>query len=536
MKDLQDHVKAKTTIDIKSDGVYLSISLPEGASKPSISEVMDMIEQYGIDGVNIEQVQKIVKNPKAVGIIKISESTEVKSADEVGYITFEEFNMKAYVTFTAPINGGATFNKDDIYKLFETSGVLYGINDMEVERISRNREYHEKYLIAEGTPKEDGIDGYVDFFFNTKKKSLTPKQLDDGTVDYQNLELIEQTTAGETLLTIVPPTNGKNGKDVKGNTVHAKPGRQVEKLVAGNNVVISEDQKNYYSAIDGQIDYQNRKISILPVLEINGDIGHSTGNIEFNGSVIIKGIVPSNFSVKAVGNIEIYGIVEGAYVESSSDVFLYSGVMGNEKAIIVAGGDLTAKFIDSSKVSVNGSITARSIMHSDITADGALSVVGKRAVLVGGRACIGKEVDVSTIGSTMETRTEIIVGNTPAMLEKYRVLLEELEVVKHKINKTETIIKTLNSVSEELQDDKRDLLLKSFHTKIYLSSEKSKIEKDIRELLPKLENKSGKVAASEVIYPGVYVAIGTARLRVDNPIKSAALVNRESEVKIQSYY
>ncbi len=536
MKDLQDHVKAKTTIDIKSDGVYLSISLPEGADKPTISEVMDMIESYGIEGVNIEQVQKIVKNPKAVSIIKISDSTEVKAADEVAYITFEDFNMKAYITFTAPINGGATFTKEDMYKLFENSGVQHGILDMEVERISNSRNYHEKYLIAEGTPKEDGTDGYVDFFFNTKKKTLTPKELDNGQVDYQNLELIEQTTAGETLLTIIPPTNGKNGCDVKGNMVHAKPGKQVEKLVAGNNVVVSEDQKSYYSAIDGQIDYQNRKLSILPVLEINGDIGHSTGNIDFNGSVIIKGVVPTNFSVKAAGNIEVYGIVEGAYVESSADVFLYSGVMGNERAIIVAGGDLTAKFIDSSKVSVNGSITARSIMHSDITADGTLSVVGKRAVLVGGRACVGKEVDSPTIGSTMETRTEIIVGNTPAMLEKYRVLLEELEVVKHKLNKTETIIKALNTAQEELSDDKRNLLLKSFHTKIYLSSEKSKIEKDIRELLPKLENKLGKVAASEVIHPGVYVAIGAARLRVDTPIRAASLVNRDGEVKVQSYY
>ncbi len=536
MKDLQELIKAKIAIDIKNDGVYLAITLPKDAEKPNVKEVLDLIEQYGIDGVNMEAVQRIVKNPKEVGTVKISDSTSIKSADEVAYVNFEEYNMKAYITFSPPLNGGATFSKEDIEKFLEQSGVNHGILYDKIQAIAKDRKHHEKYLIAVGTEKEDGKDGYIDFFFNTKKKSLTPKELDNGQVDYQNLGLVEQTHAGDTLLTIIPPTKGKNGKDVKGNVVHARPGKQVEKLTPGNNIAISEDKKSFYSEIDGQIDFQNRKISILPVLEINGDVGHSTGNIDFNGSVIIKGIVPTNFSVKAKGNIEVYGIVEGAYVESDADVFLYSGVMGNERAIIVAGGDLTAKFIDSAKVSVTGSITARSIMHSDITADDSLNVVGKRAVLVGGRACVGKEVEATIIGSTMETRTEVIVGNTPAMLEKYRVLLEESEAIKHKLKKTETIIQALNSVQDSLSEDKKNLMLKSFHTKIYLTSEKSKIDKEVRELLPKLENKQGRVGASEIIYPGVYVAIGSARMRVDSELKATSLVNRDGEVKIQSFY
>ncbi len=536
MEDLQENVKAKIAIDIKNDGVYLSITLSQDAQKPSLKEALDFIEQYGIDGVNMEAVQKIVKNPKEVATIKISDSTAIKSADEVAYVNFEEHNMKAYITFSPPINDGNTFTKEDILKFLETSGVIHGRLDKEIIEISKSRKHNHKYLIAVGTEKEDGKDGYVDFFFNTQKKSLTPKELDNGQVDYQNLGLIEQASAGDTLLTIIPPTNGKNGKDVKGNVVHARPGKQVEKLIPGNNISVSEDQKSFYSEIDGQIDYQNRKLNILPVLEINGDIGHSTGNIDFNGSVIIKGIVPTNFSVKAKGNIEIYGIVEGAYIESDADIFLYSGVMGNERAIIVAGGDLTAKFIDSAKVSATGSITARSVMHSDITADDTLNVVGKRAVLVGGRACVGREIEATIIGSTMETRTEIIVGNTPAMLEKYRVLLEELEGVKHKLKKTETIIQALKSVQESLSEDKKNLMLKSFHTKIYLTSEKSKIDKEIRELLPKLENKQGRVGASEIIYPGVYVAIGSARMRVDSEYKATALVNRDGEVKVQSFF
>ncbi len=536
MDDIKKNLKAKIIIDIKNDGVYLSITLPEGAEKPSLQDVLDLIEQYGIEDIDMDLVKKIHKNPKTEGAGKISSSTSVKAANEVAYITFEDFNMKAFVSFAPPINGGNTFTKEELYRFFSENGVNFGLLRDDINKLLESREYNKKYLIAVGTEKEDGKDGYVDFFFNTEKKSLTPKELDNGQVDYQNLGLIEQTNAGDTLLTIIPPTNGKNGRDVKGNTVHAKPGKPVEKLTPGNNISVSEDQRSFFSNIDGQIDFQNRKLNILPVLEISGDVGHSTGNIDFNGSVIIKGIVTNNFSVKAKGNIEVYGIVEGAYVESDSDIFLYAGVMGNERAIIVAGGDLTAKFLDSCKVSANGSITSRSVMHCDITADGSLSVVGKKASLVGGKSCIGTMIDATYIGSVMETRTEVIVGNTPAMLEKYKVLLEELEGIKHKLKKTETIIQALNSVQEELNKDKKNLMLKSFHTKIYLSSEKGKVEKQIQELLPKLENRQGRIGASETIYPGVYIAIGSARMRVDSELKSSALVNREGKVEIQSYF
>ncbi|MFV0440903.1 MAG: DUF342 domain-containing protein [Lachnospirales bacterium] len=536
MNVLDEMSKAKITIDIRNDGVFLTINMHQNAIQPTLKEVLDLIEQYGIQGVDSKEVARLVKNPREIVTVKISSSSESKSADEVAYITFEDFNMKAYITFSPPINKGKVFDKNDIYNFLETSGVSHGILDDVINQLCETHEFHQKYLVAVGTEKEDGRDGYVDFFFNTKKKSLTPKELENGQVDYRDLGLIEQTSAGDSLLTIVSPTYGKNGKDVKGNIVHAKAGKLVEKIIPGKNISMSEDKKSFYSEIDGQIDYTNRKISILPVLEVKGDVGHSTGNIDFNGSVIIKGMVPSNFVVKAKGNIEVYGIVEGAYIESDADVFLYSGVMGNEKGIIVAGGDVTAKFIDSCKVNVNGSITTRSVMHSEVTADGSLTVTGTKAVIVGGRACIGREVDATIIGSIMETRTEIIVGNTPAMLEKYRVLLEEQEKLKHKLNKTEVVIKTLNATQEEISEEKRRLLLKSFHTKLYLTAEKGKIDKEILELLPKLENKKGKVGASEIIYPGVYIAIGSARMRVDDNIRAANLVNRDGEMKIQSYY
>ena len=54
---------------------------------------------------------------------------------------------------------------------------------------------------------------------------------------------------------------------------------------------------------------------MLPVLEISGDVGPATGNINFVGSMV-KGNVKSGFVITADGDVEVYGIVEAAKVEA----------------------------------------------------------------------------------------------------------------------------------------------------------------------------------------------------------------------------
>lgn len=532
----KNNISTKLTVDIKPDGVFLSVFMPNGAEKPTRQEIIDLLSAYGIDDYDLNQIDEVVRDPKKASHVKVSNNASVLSADEVAYITFKDFNMKAYIMFSPPINEGALFTYEDILEMIKDSGVTYGLKTKFIKELAGDREYGVEYLIAEGTQAVDGENGYLDFKFNTKKKTLTPKQLEDGSVDYQNLELVEKTFAGTPLVNAVPPTQGMDGMDVKGNVLQARPGRPADKIGAGKNTTLSEDESTLSSEIDGQVEYVNRKVNVLPVLEINGDVDLSTGNIDFNGSVVIKGEISTNFSVRAKGNIEVYGVVEGAIIECESDAYFYAGIMGGEKAEIYVKGDVTSKFVDSCKLVSGGSINTKSIIHSEVIANNTITVSGKKGIVVGGRCCAGKEVNATSIGSYFATRTEIIVGNTPAMIEKYRKLMDTFEQLKFKIDKAEKVIDVLKSIEEELPEEKKDLLLKSFHTKIFLISEKSKTEKEIKELMPQLESKYGRVRASETIFPGVLIAIGSARMKVENEIPSASLVCRDNEIKIKSYY
>ena len=58
------------------------------------------------------------------------------------------------------------------------------------------------------------------------------------------------------------------------------------------------------SKIDGHVTCVNGKVFVNNVLELE-NVDVSTGNIEYQGNVIVNNNVINNFSVKAHGDIEV---------------------------------------------------------------------------------------------------------------------------------------------------------------------------------------------------------------------------------------
>lgn len=82
-------------------------------------------------------------------------------------------------------------------------------------------------------------------------------------------------------------------------------------------------------------------VSVNHHLPVNGDVGVETGNIDFNGSISIRGTVQTGFSVIAKGDISIEGPegVSGAKLIKSidGDVFIRGGIFGLGETRVEAG-------------------------------------------------------------------------------------------------------------------------------------------------------------------------------------------------------
>src|SRR5690606_23817925 len=119
-----------------------------------------------------------------------------------------------------PPSGGKELSIDEAFaKIHEI--IKYGLNVNQVKKIINENCYNSKTLVAEGEKPVNGEDGYIKYFFPIKIDT-TPRELEDGSVDFRNLDIIHNVRAGDLLAELVPPTEGKQGITVQGNIIEGK--------------------------------------------------------------------------------------------------------------------------------------------------------------------------------------------------------------------------------------------------------------------------------------------------------------------------
>ena len=94
----------------------------------------------------------------------------------------------------------------------------------------------------------------------------------------------------------------------------------------------------------------NEQLYVTNVMLINGDTDASTGDIHFNGDVIIKGNVHYGYSIYAEGSIIIGGNVEAASLTAGMNIELQSGMQGGGKGTIECLGNVSGKFFEQVRI------------------------------------------------------------------------------------------------------------------------------------------------------------------------------------------
>lgn len=525
--------------ELREDGLYLILHGPMGKGKPvELDEILSRLRQKNITNYDYAKIKEAVKNIKDSEKLEIyiSDQQELEVIDEEVVVNISKDKMFAVISFIPPENNGRLLSYEEVMHAIESAGVNFGIDENEVKRALEERKPNYKYVIAKGLKPVEGTHGKLEFHFNVNK-DLKPKVLEDGSVDFRNLDIINNVSKGQVLVTLIPAQPGTPGMDVLGREIFP-PKVKNPTLPKGKNTEISEDGLSLIATIDGQAIYINNKVTVNQTYEVPDNVDNSVGNIDFVGNVIVKGNILTGFSIKAGGNVEVYGVVEGACIEAQGDIILYRGIQGMSRGILKSMGNVVARYIENSTVEAMGNVTSEAIMHSRVKCGGSVIVEGKKGLIVGGIIRAGKEVNAKVIGSHMATSTEIEVGIDPTIVERYRYLKDEQANIKKEIIKINQAIDLLNKMkgTNRLTDDKRALLQKSIRTKVFLNDRLKSIKNEMADLEPLMEERDdGKVRAFNVIHPGVKVTIGTATMYVREEIKYCTLYKDNADIRTTSY-
>lgn len=500
-------------LDIRQDGTYLIVYPAISDGKPlEINEVLGFLDSHACTDYSKKDLKDLIDGMgQSAEEMKVC-NVPIPAFNESAKVYISPDKMVAYMRFYPPSTGGKLMTKKEILTELEPHNISYGISEKVIDVFLMARQYCLNIPIAKGQKPVLAQDTVIEYCFNTKPLSK-PKMLEDGSVDFHELNLFTNISKGQVLAKLIPHTMGEPGRNILGEEIQPnKP--KVRALKYGRNISISEDKTVITSNVDGNVTLTDDTVFVSDTYNVAADVDASTGDINYDGSVMIPGNVRTGFTVRAKGDIQVNGVVEGATLIAGGNIVIKRGVQGLGKGTLEAGGDICAQFFESANVSAKGDVMAGSILHSNVNSGGKIVVSGRKGFIVGGEIICQSYVEVNSIGNKMETQTIIKVGVNPELYEEMKVLVSEASEINGQIEEIESYInvyKTKVNNGGKLSPENIKLL-KDYNTKLVpLKEEYDKRNNRLQEIKKALEfGKKGSIKVSGNTYRGVTMYIASA--------------------------
>ena len=297
-------------ISIIEDSMYIVVTGPQGAGRPlKADKIMEELRKAGLKQFESDAVRQAATAAFHGTPVKICPPASIplnfKLVRDCNVrVTIDKGKMSASVLCEPPFNGGEEMSVGIIQMALSNSGIKVAPDYEAINKIVSSKKYDEAVVAAFGKQPVAGKDGYIKWNFETESKKIEIEIDDKGNVDYHKILKINTVNAGEIIGEKIDSVPGVDGFNVFNEPIKAKAPKDA-KMVKGKNVDITTDGYFFQAIISGQLIIKNGVPAVVPLFEVKGDVDYSTGNIEFNGSVVVHGTVLDGFIVKSEGNIEI---------------------------------------------------------------------------------------------------------------------------------------------------------------------------------------------------------------------------------------
>jgi uncharacterized protein len=397
----------------------------------------------------------------------------------------------------------------EIIKKLNEKGVVYGVKH---DVLLNNLVNHKQILIAEGTPAENGTDSVIKMY---ELQEAKPEIKEGGNVDHYELNLINRARKGEWLGERIDPTEGVQGKSVRGNVLMPMPGKKYPMIYDKKSVRehCENGTTTLYALRDGAIFYEGDRISVSNHLEITENVDFRTGNIDFEGFLTIKGSVEDNFSVAADNDIEIlgdYGV--GSIKEILSregSIYIKGGIAGKSKAVVKSKKDIYTKFVSDATIICDGRVhIGFYCLNSNIIAKEVI-LDSSKGQIIGGNIQAEIKVVSSILGSASEKRTAIFIKgfNRAALRDELEKVVVRVEELKNEVAKSKQEIAIYTNTSDLTREQRS--MFERIQERYYKERNELKKNEDERKTLINYlkTHGEGEVVILKKAYPNTLLEI-----------------------------
>ena len=449
-------------------------------------------------------------------------------------ISISEDKMSAKMKLTLH-DEGSQWTVEELKNLIISKNVKTGIMESSICDVLENEIYDIAIEIAKGKESVPGKDGYYIYHVAMPEVEATPKELEDGTVEYVKTASHTVVDEGDLLAEYVPATNGEYGYTVDNTMLSPKRGKDLPRL-KGKGFRIEENQ--YIAATHGMVEITERGFRITNLLEVNGNVDINYGHIDFDGDVNIRGDVKSGMNVKATGNVEITGHVGNCQIEAGKNIIVHNGMQGKFAGKLVAGGNIECKFFENSQAVAKGNINVRSVMNSQLEAEGKVVVEGKDSVVLGGSVHAVQGVELSEAGNETEIETLLVAGALPDTLKRDVELSGLIKKVEGEVDLLDRSAKVLERMTNtNITKETNVRRMKIIQAKVIKSAELKKYQMEkVRSEALIHSGKDANIVVQKVIFPGCRVEIAGVGVEVRQEMKHVKFVLRDGIIEAALLY
>ncbi len=427
-------------------------------------------------------------------------------------ITFKNYKTEAYLSlFPAEAATQESLfeavTQELEAKAVKRGFVLFDAVQQAISKLLENKEPQTGVLIAKGQMPVHGKDSKLDFKIDLFTQQVG-KQLEDGSIDYREINKYKVVYKDGEIVSRTPPAPGTPGQSVCGDALECKNGREI-RMNTGKNIRTQTDEAgvdHFFATVSGAVSYsaERKFLDVLTEIKIEGDIDYNVGNLVFPGNVYITGFVQGGFVVKATGKVYVGKSISNALVESDMDVNVKEGIIGG--STVRAKGQVQALFVENSQVEAAGDILIReSVVDSHI---GSQSCVTAGSIVTGSIRAIFR-ILLQSAGNSLHPKSELLLGISKELKDRKAAILEEIARCDDNFNKIDQCLRlTGYGKGKEVAPDRQAQVqaLIAGRDKLQLQSMDLRDEADKIDQL-KQKSLKGYVSVAGTIYPGVVVAI-----------------------------
>jgi len=274
----------------------------------------------------------------------------------------------------------------------------------------------------------------------------------------------------------------------------------------------------------------------------------ASGDIHFDGSVIVQNDVEAGMKVTATGDVSVGGAVYFSNIEAGGDILVRKGVVGNQRqdsdnhfnssdlsCALIAKGSLSLEFAQYARLKAGVGIqVTKQLLHCLTHTQGDIEIGkggDKNSKLIGGVTRAGSSICCGIYGNEAFVATDVQLSpDVQELLDEVSICTEQIGLKQQLIDDLKQILPKINALPKgEVRQEKLTKVVNTInHAAHQLVALEQKVE-DLKQQESERIEAAG-IVAMKTIFPNVSVSIAGHKHKTSRAHQGGGLCYRKPEV------